>query len=160
MTLSQALATPVGDTVQSTALVPRQWVSPRAAMPRMPKRCVAQEGQRSVGQRVQLRDGLARPWGRQRRTRQVRPDHARLGQKPLRAAFSVQQTSLTATYREILERRARENQVDFVEGVTTALTPLAFFEDVMVKELRNWSTRHRGRRQHRHRRGRPASVAH
>jgi len=28
--------------------------------------------------------------------------------------------------RDILERRARENAVDFVEGVATALTPIAF----------------------------------
>jgi hypothetical protein len=38
-----------------------------------------------------------------------------------------------ATFREILERRARENSVDFVEGVATAITPLAFLETVMVK---------------------------
>jgi hypothetical protein len=39
----------------------------------------------------------------------------------------------TATYRDILERRARENAVDFVEGVATALTPIAFLETFMVK---------------------------
>ena len=49
--------------------------------------------------------------------------------------FPVQQTA-HAIYRAILERRARENQVDFVEGVATALTPLAFFEVVMVKAFR------------------------
>ena len=38
-----------------------------------------------------------------------------------------------ATYREILERRAAENHIDFVEGVATAITPLAFLETVMVK---------------------------
>ena len=38
-----------------------------------------------------------------------------------------------ATYREILERRAKENSVDFVEGVATAITPLAVLETVMVK---------------------------
>ncbi|MGO4445070.1 hypothetical protein AB4Z42_17095 [Mycobacterium sp. 2YAF39] len=38
-----------------------------------------------------------------------------------------------ATYREILERRARENQVDFIEGVATAITPMAFLETVMAK---------------------------
>jgi hypothetical protein len=37
---------------------------------------------------------------------------------------------------EILERRARENQVDFVEGVAIALTPLAFYEVVMAKAFR------------------------
>ena len=38
-----------------------------------------------------------------------------------------------ATYRDIVERRARENQVDFIEGVATAITPIAFLETVMVK---------------------------
>jgi hypothetical protein len=32
-----------------------------------------------------------------------------------------------------LKRRVRENQIDFIEGVATALTPLAFLETVMVK---------------------------
>ncbi len=32
-----------------------------------------------------------------------------------------------------LERRAGENRIDFIEGVATALTPIAFFETVMVK---------------------------
>jgi hypothetical protein len=38
-----------------------------------------------------------------------------------------------ATYRRILERRAQENGVDFVKGVATAITPMAFFETVMAK---------------------------
>ena len=46
--------------------------------------------------------------------------------------FPVQNVA-KATYREILERRAKANGVDFVEGVATAITPLAFFETVMVK---------------------------
>jgi hypothetical protein len=36
--------------------------------------------------------------------------------------FPVQQVA-RATYREIVERRAREAQIDFVNGVATALTP-------------------------------------
>jgi len=46
--------------------------------------------------------------------------------------FPVQQVA-RATYREILERRAKENSVDFIEGVATAITPMAFLESVMVK---------------------------
>ncbi|MCX5044653.1 hypothetical protein OG921_15910 [Aldersonia sp. NBC_00410] len=46
--------------------------------------------------------------------------------------FPVQNVA-KATYREILERRARENHVDFVEGVVNAITPLAFLETVLVK---------------------------
>ena len=38
-----------------------------------------------------------------------------------------------ATYRRILERRAQENGIDFVKGVATAITPMAFFETVMVR---------------------------
>jgi hypothetical protein len=38
-----------------------------------------------------------------------------------------------ATYRDILERRPREKAVDFVEGLATALTPMALFETFMVK---------------------------
>ena len=49
--------------------------------------------------------------------------------------FPVQKTA-HATYREILERRARENQVDFVEGVAIALTPMAFYEVAMTKAFR------------------------
>jgi hypothetical protein len=45
--------------------------------------------------------------------------------------FPVQQVA-RATYREILERRAKENSVDFIEGVATAVTPIAFLETVMV----------------------------
>src|SRR5260370_40273553 len=46
--------------------------------------------------------------------------------------FPVQHVA-RATYREILERRANENSVDFIDGVATAITPLAFLETVMVK---------------------------
>jgi hypothetical protein len=46
--------------------------------------------------------------------------------------FPVQQVA-RATYREILERRATENGIDFIEGVATAITPMAFFETMMVK---------------------------
>jgi hypothetical protein len=41
-----------------------------------------------------------------------------------------------ATYREILERRAKENGIDFVNGVATALTPMAFYEVVMNEAFR------------------------
>ena len=41
-----------------------------------------------------------------------------------------------APYRDILERRARENAVDIVHGVGTALTPTAFFEPFVVKSCK------------------------
>ena len=40
--------------------------------------------------------------------------------------FPIQNVA-RAAYREILERRAKENSVDFIEGVATAITPLAVF---------------------------------
>lgn len=43
------------------------------------------------------------------------------------------QNAARATYREILERRAKENCVDFVDGVASAITPMALLETVMVK---------------------------
>ena len=49
-----------------------------------------------------------------------------------RRHFSVQNVA-RATYRAILERRAKENGVDFVKGVVTAITPMALYETVMVK---------------------------
>ena len=49
--------------------------------------------------------------------------------------FPIQQVA-RATYREILERRAMENGVDFVQGVATALLPVTFFEVVMNKAFR------------------------
>jgi hypothetical protein len=49
--------------------------------------------------------------------------------------FPVQQVA-GATYREILERRAKENSVDFIDGVATAITPLAVLETIMVKGYR------------------------
>lgn len=46
--------------------------------------------------------------------------------------FPVQNVA-KAAHRAILEKRAKENGVDFVNGVATALTPMAFFETVMAK---------------------------
>jgi hypothetical protein len=46
--------------------------------------------------------------------------------------FPVQNVA-QATYRRILERRAQENGVDFVNAVATAITPTAFYETVMAK---------------------------
>ena len=47
------------------------------------------------------------------------------------------QNAARATYREILERRARENGVDFINGVATAVTPMALLETIMVKGYEN-----------------------
>jgi hypothetical protein len=49
--------------------------------------------------------------------------------------FPVQNVA-KATYREILERRAQEAQIDYVNGVATALTPMALYECVMNEAFR------------------------
>ena len=49
--------------------------------------------------------------------------------------FPVQNVA-KATYREILERRAQEAQIDFVNGLTAALTPMALYECVMNAAFR------------------------
>ena len=46
--------------------------------------------------------------------------------------FPVQNVA-KSTYRAILERRAKENGIDFANAVATAITPMAFFETVMAK---------------------------
>jgi hypothetical protein len=46
------------------------------------------------------------------------------------------QNAAKATYREIVERRAREAQIDDVNGVATALTPMALYECVMNEAFR------------------------
>ncbi len=49
--------------------------------------------------------------------------------------FDVQNAA-RATYREVVERRAREAQIDYVNGVATALTPMALYECVMNEAFR------------------------
>ena len=49
--------------------------------------------------------------------------------------FDVQNAA-RATYREIVERRAQEAQIDYVNGVATALTPMALYECVMNEAFR------------------------
>ena len=66
------------------------------------------------------------------------PQHAlhdlRIGNHTARH-FPVQIVA-KATYRDILERRAKENGIDFIEGVATAITPLAILDVVTIKGFR------------------------
>lgn len=48
--------------------------------------------------------------------------------------FPVQNLA-QATYREVLQQRAQQNQIDIAEGLATALTPMAFMEAVMAKSF-------------------------
>ena len=131
MTLPQALPALV-DTVESSALVPRNGfhLEPRCRI------C------RNDQARTKVNDMLATGASYAMIVRALAADNAELDVKDRVTIdsirnhcgrhFPVQQTA-HATYRQILECRAQENQVDFVNGVATALTPLAFLETVMVR---------------------------
>ena len=133
MTLSQALATPVDEIMESSALAPRIngfHLEPRCRI------C------RNDVLRKKVNDMLATGASYAMVLRALAADNAELDKCDRVAIdsvrnhcgrhFPVQQTA-HATYREIVERRARENQVDFVEGVAIALTPMAFYEVAMAK---------------------------
>jgi hypothetical protein len=57
-------------------------------------------------------------------------DNAKLEQRDRVTIHSIRNHT-ARHYREILERRAKENGVDFLEGVITAITPIAFFETMV-----------------------------
>ena len=132
MTVSQALATSVDELMVSSALVPRN------GFPLEPRCRVC----RNDVLRKKVNDLLASGASYAQVVRAVAADNAELDKCDRVTIDSVRnhcgrhfpvQNAAKATYREILERRARENQFDFVDGVGTALTPIAFFETVMVK---------------------------
>jgi hypothetical protein len=87
--------------------------------------------------RKQVNDLLASGWGYAMILRAIGEDNA-AGvtidsiRNHAERHFDVQPAG-RATYREILERRAREAQIDYVNGVATAITPLAYLETMMVK---------------------------
>ena len=132
MTLSQALATPVDEIIESMELAPRNGfhLEPRCRV------C------RNDLVRKKVNDLLATGASYAMIVRALAADNAELDKCDRVTIDSVRnhcgrhfpvQNVAKATYREILERRAKANGVDFVEGVATALTPIAFFETVMVK---------------------------
>ena len=132
MTLPQALATPVDEIMESSALVPRNGfhLEPRCRV------C------RNDLVRKKVNDLLATGASYAMIVRALGADNAELDKRDRVTIDSIRnhtarhfpvQNVAKATYREILERRAKANGVDFVEGVATAITPIAFFETVMVK---------------------------
>ena len=132
MTLSQALATPVDEIMDSMELAARNGfhLEPRCRV------C------RNDQVRKKVNDLLATGASYAMIVRALAADNHKLEQRGRVTIDSVRnhanrhfpvQNVARATYREILERRAKENSVDFVEGVVTAITPIAFFETVMVK---------------------------
>jgi len=137
MSVSHALATSVDEIMESSVLAPRIngfHLEPRCRI------C------RNDSMRRKVNDLLATGAGYAMVLRALGEDNAKLDKRDritvdsvrnhCETHFPVQQIA-RATYREILERRARENRIDFIEGVATALTPIAFFETVMVKSYEN-----------------------
>jgi hypothetical protein len=133
MTLSQALATPVDEITESSALAPRIngfHLEPRCRV------C------RNDQARKKVNDLLATGASYAMIVRALSADNTELDKCDRVTIDSVRthatkhfpvQSVAKATYREILERRAKANHIDFIEGVATAITPIAFFETVMVK---------------------------
>jgi hypothetical protein len=132
MSVSEALATHVDEIIGSMELAPHNGfhLEPRCRV------C------RNDLLRKKVNDLLASGASYAMILRALRDDNAELHKRDRVTIDSIRnhtarhfpvQNIAKATYREILERRAQENGVDFAEGVVTALTPLAFFETVMVK---------------------------
>ena len=133
MTLSQAVPTPVDEMMESSALAPR--INGFHLQPRC-RVC------RNDVLRKKVNDMLAAGASYTMVLRTLGEDNAELDEKDRVTVDSIRnhcarhfpvQNVAKATYREILERRAKANGVDFVEGVATAITPIAFFETIMVK---------------------------
>jgi hypothetical protein len=136
MSVSEAVRDLVGDTVPSSALVPRNGfhLEPRCRV------C------RNDLVRKKVNDLLATGSSYAMIVRALAADNAELDKCDRVTIDSVRnhcgrhfpvQNVAKATYREILERRAQANGVDFVEGVATAITPIGFIETVMVKSYEN-----------------------
>jgi hypothetical protein len=132
MSVSEAVRDLVDDTVKSTELVPHNGfhLEPRCRI------C------RNDQVRKKVNDMLATGASYAMVLRALGEDNAELDKCDRVTVDSIRnhtarhfpvQNVAKATYREILERRAKANGVDFVEGAATALTPIAFFETIMVK---------------------------
>jgi len=131
LSVSQEIATPVDVTVESMALVPRNvFLEPRCRV------C------RNDLVRKKVNNLLATGSGYAFIVRALGDDNAGCDPRDLvtidsvrnhcERHFPVQQVA-RSTYRDIVERRARENQLDFVNGVATALLPVTFYEVTMNK---------------------------
>jgi hypothetical protein len=131
MSVSQALATPVDEIIESSALVPHNgFLEPRCRV------CRNDQVRRKVNDMLATGASYAmvlRALG-EHNTKLARCDRVTIDsiRNHTTRHFPVQNFA-KASYREILERRAKANGVDFVEGVATALTPIAFYETIMVK---------------------------
>src|SRR5277367_5522 len=136
MSLSEAVRDLVVDTVESTELVTRNglYLQPRCRVCKNDNLRRKVNDQLSVGASyAQIVRALGEDNAKLAKCDRVTVDSVR---RHCRRHFPIQSVA-RATYRDILERRARENQIDFVQGVATALTPFAYFEVVMNKAFRS-----------------------
>ena len=132
MSVPQALSTPVDVTVESLALSSRNGfhLEPRCRV------C------RNDVLREKVNHMLATGASYAMVVRALGEDNAKLAKHDQVTIDSIRnhcarhfpvQSVAKATYRQILEHRAKANGVDFVKGVATAITPIAFYETVMAK---------------------------
>jgi len=136
MSVSEAVRDLVGDTVESMELATRNglYLQPRCRV------CKNDNLRRKVNDQLSVGASYAMI------VRALGEDNAKLAKCDRVTIDSVRthsakhfpvQNVAKATYRQILERRAKANGVDFVKGVATAITPWAFFETVMAKSYEN-----------------------
>ena len=133
MTVSETVADSIGeivDSIELPALLHDIHIEPRCRI------C------RNDPVRKKVNDMLATGLSYAMITRAVEEDNTKLDKRDWITIDSIRnhtarhfpvQNVAQATYRRILERRAQENGVDFVNAVATAITPMAFYETVVVK---------------------------
>ena len=158
MSVSQPLATPVADTIESMELATRNGfhLEPRCRV------C------RNDQVRKKVNDLLATGASYAMIVRALAADNAELDKCDRVTVDSIRnhcgrhfpvQNVAKATYREILERRAKENGSTSSRASPRRSLPLTFFEVVMNKAFRTLvDDRHRGQRGHRPASRREASV--
>jgi len=132
MALSQSVAAPIEEILGSVELAPRNGfhLEPRCRV------C------RNDEIRTKVNDMLAAGASYAMILRAVEDDNTKLEKRDQITIDSIRnhtarhypvQNVAKATYREILERRAKGNGINFVEGLATAITPMAFYETVMAR---------------------------
>ena len=135
MSVSESVRDLVGETVESMELATRNGfhLEPRCRVCRNDALRGKVNDQLSVGASyAHIVRALGEDNAKLAKCDQVTVDSVR---RHCRRHFPIQSVA-KAAYRDIVERRAQENRIDFIEGVATALTPLAFFEVVMAKAFR------------------------
>jgi lambda repressor-like predicted transcriptional regulator len=132
MALSQAVAAPIEEILGSVELAPRNGfhLEPRCHVCRNDEMRTKVNGMLAAGASYAMI------------LRAVEDDNTKLEKRDQITIDSIRnhtarhypvQNVAKATYREILERRAKENGINFVEGLATAITPMAFYETVMAR---------------------------